>query len=143
MFKKRLIYLLFISLTAIFIFVSTAGADTVTSWEFKTFNDPDARQVAQNIASTQHEMSLAEDPIAQFISGLNGRIMSLIQQDIVNKMVEEGLAEGSYDVGNLEITVSEDEVTGVVTVTLVNTDTGEVTEIEYSTDEWPAADDLL
>jgi curli production assembly/transport component CsgF len=143
MIKKKIFYTLFISIITIFLFVSTINADTVTSWEFKTFNDPDARQVAQNIASTQHEMSLSEDPIAQFISGLNGRIMSLIQQDIVNKMVEEGLAEGSYDVGNLEITVSEDEVTGVVTVTLVNTNTGEVTEIEYSTDEWPAADDLL
>jgi curli production assembly/transport component CsgF len=143
MIKKKIFYTLFISIITSFLFVSTINADTVTSWEFKTFNDPDARQVAQNIASTQHEMSLSEDPIAQFISGLNGRIMSLIQQDIVNKMVEEGLAEGSYDVGNLEITVSEDEVTGVVTVTLVNTNTGEVTEIEYSTDEWPAADDLL
>lgn len=143
MLKKKILYILFISLTSFLVFVSTAGADTVTSWEFNSFNDPDARQVAQNIASTQHEMSQEEDPIAQFVSGLNGRIMSLIQQDIVNKMVEEDLAEGSYDVGNLEVTVSEDETTGVVTVTLVNKDTGEVTEIEYSSDEWPASDDLL
>ncbi|MGM0602019.1 MAG: curli assembly protein CsgF [Bacillota bacterium] len=143
MIKKKILYVLFITLMTVFLMTNIISADTVTSWSFRTFNDPDARQVAQNIASTQHEMSLSEDPIAQFISGLNGRIMSLIQQDIVNKMVEDGLAEGSYDVGNLEISVREDEITGVVTVTLTNINTGEVTEIEYSTDDWPAADDLL
>lgn len=140
--KNKILYILLVSLLSIFLFSSVIIAASTTSWSFQTFNNPDARQVAQNIASTQHEMSLSEDPIAQFISGLNGRIMSLIQQDIVNKMVEDGLAEGSYDVGNLEITVNEDEITGVVTIILTNTDTGEVTEIEYSTDDWPAAEDL-
>lgn len=140
--RKIILYILLISFLFITAFTNITVADSVTSWKFKTFNDPDARQVAQNIASTQHEMSLSEDPIAQFINGLNGRIMSLIQQDIVNKMVEDGLAEGNYDVGNLEITVSEDEITGVVTIILTNTTTGEVTEIEYSTDDWPSSEDL-
>ncbi len=140
--NKIILYISFISLMIVIIFTNIIAADSVTSWDFKTFNDPDARQVAQNIASTQHEMSLSEDPIAQFISGLNGRIMSLIQQDIVNKMIDDGLAEGSYDVGNLEVTIDEDEITGVVTIILTNTTTGEVTEIEYSTDDWPSAGDL-
>ena len=140
--KKKLIFILLIFLMTFLIFSNIVSASAVTSWEFQTFNDPDARQVAQNIASTQKEMSLSEDPIAQFISGLNGRIMSLIQQDIVNKMVEDELAEGSYDVGNLEIVVNEDEITGVVTLILTNTETGEVTEIEYSTSDWPLVEDL-
>ncbi|RCW62453.1 MULTISPECIES: curli assembly protein CsgF [Halanaerobium] len=140
--KKTILYILLGSFLITFLFSNFISADSTTSWSFQTFNDPDARQVAQNIASTQHEMSLSEDPIAQFISGLNGRIMSLIQQDIVNKMVEDGLAEGNYDVGNLEVTVNEDEITGVVTIILTNKTTGEVTEIEYSTDDWPSAEDL-
>lgn len=140
--RKKILYILLVSFMSIFLFSGFISAASTTSWSFQTFNNPDARQVAQNIASTQHEMSLSEDPIAQFISGLNGRIMSLIQQDIVNKMVEDGLAEGDYDVGNLEITVNEDEITGVVTIILTNKETGEVTEIEYSTDDWPAAEDL-
>lgn len=140
--KKKILYIILASFLIIFLFSSLISAGSTTSWSFQTFNNPDARQVAQNIASTQHEMSLSEDPIAQFISGLNGRIMSLIQQDIVNKMIEDGLAEGSYDVGNLEVTVNEDEITGVVTIILTNTATGEVTEIEYSTDDWPSTEDL-
>ncbi|MGP3779364.1 curli assembly protein CsgF [Halanaerobium saccharolyticum] len=142
MMKKKILSTLLMAFISILFFSNFIIAASTTSWSFQTFNNPDARQVAQNIASTQHEMSLSEDPIAQFISGLNGRIMSLIQQDIVNKMVEDGLAEGNYDVGNLEIAVDEDEITGVVTITLVNTVTGEVTEIEYSTDDWPSAEDL-
>lgn len=140
--RDKIIFIILISLFIFFIFSNSASASATTSWKFQTFNDPDARQVAQNIASTQNEMSLSEDPIAQFISGLNGRIMSLIQQDIVNKMVEDELAEGSYDVGNLEIVVNEDEITGVVTLVLTNTETGEVTEIEYSTSDWPLIEDL-
>jgi len=140
--KKKILYIILASFLIIFLFSSLISAGSTTSWSFQTFNNPDARQVAQNIASTQHEMSLSEDPIAQFISGLNGRIMSLIQQDIVNKMIEDGLAEGSYDVGNLEVTVSEDETTGIVTIILTNKVTGEVTEIEYSTDDWPSTEDL-
>ena len=140
--KKKILYIILASFLLIFLFSNLISAGSTTSWSFQTFNNPDARQVAQNIASTQHEMSLSEDPIAQFISGLNGRIMSLIQQDIVNKMIEDGLAEGSYDVGNLEVTVSEDETTGIVTIILTNKVTGEVTEIEYSTDDWPSTEDL-
>lgn len=140
--REKIIFIILIFLITFLIFSNITSASATTSWEFQIFNDPDARQVAQNIASTQNEMSLSEDPIAQFISGLNGRIMSLIQQDIVNKMVEDELAEGSYDVGNLEIVVNEDEITGVVTLILTNTETGEVTEIEYSTSDWPLIEDL-
>ncbi|MGM0602253.1 MAG: curli assembly protein CsgF [Bacillota bacterium] len=122
---------------------SSAAASTVTSWKFQILNDPDARQVAQNIASLQNEMTLSKDPIAQFIDGLNGRIMSIIQQDIVNKMLEDNIGDGqSYEVGDIEIAIFEDEQTGEVTIILTNKITGEVTEIRYNTDEWPTGEDL-
>ncbi|SRR6056297_2187349 len=132
-------------ITVLIIFYLSIGikASTVTSWKFQILNDPDARQVAQNIASLQNEMTLSKDPIAQFIDGINGRIMSIIQQDIVNKMLEDNIGDGqSYEVGDIEIAVFEDPQTGVVTIILTNKITGEVTEIQYNTDEWPTGEDL-
>ncbi|PTV98486.1 curli production assembly/transport component CsgF [Halanaerobium saccharolyticum] len=137
-----------ISLTILFfiiliIFSNLALAASVTSWKFNIFNDPDARQVAQNIASAQNDMTLANDPIAQFISGINGRIMNMIQQDIVNKMLEDNIGDGlNYEVGDVEIDVTEDPLTGIVTIVLTNIITGEITVIEYDTTEWPSSEDF-
>ncbi|MGP3778437.1 curli assembly protein CsgF [Halanaerobium saccharolyticum] len=138
--KISLIMLFFIILM---IFSNSALAASVTSWKFNIFNDPDARQVAQNIASAQNDMSLANDPIAQFISGINGRIMNMIQQDIVNKMLEDNIGDGlNYEVGDVEIDVTEDPLTGIVTIVLTNIITGEITVIEYDTTEWPSSEDF-
>ncbi|TDQ06143.1 curli production assembly/transport component CsgF [Halanaerobium saccharolyticum] len=138
--KISLIILFFIILI---IFSNLALAASVTSWKFNIFNDPDARQVAQNIASAQNDMTLANDPIAQFISGINGRIMNMIQQDIVNKMLEDNIGDGlNYEVGDVEIDVTEDPLTGIVTIVLTNIITGEITVIEYDTTEWPSSEDF-
>ena len=138
--KISLIILFFIILM---IFSNSALAASVTSWKFNIFNDPDARQVAQNIASAQNDMTLANDPIAQFISGINGRIMNMIQQDIVNKMLENNIGDGvNYEVGDVEIDVTEDPLTGIVTIVLTNIITGEITVIEYDTTEWPSSEDF-
>ena len=134
MFKKLFI----ISIIFFFIvisFSSFSGAASTTSWNFRILNNPDSRQVAHNIAQAQQEMSEAEDPIAQFISGLESRIMNNIQRDIVNQMIEEGLAEGVYETNTLIIEVSEDD-NGVVTIWIENKETGERTEIEYGTNDW-------
>lgn len=115
-----------------------AEAAAITSWKYHFLNDPDARQVANNIASLQREMNLENDPIQQFIAGMNGRVMSIIQQGIINEMLDENQdASGQYDIGDLNVVIIEDQQTGVVTIVLTNTETGEVTEIEYSTSEWP------
>lgn len=134
MLKKKLLYLLILLL----IISTGVQAASTTSWKFNILNNPDARQVANNIASMQHKMNLENDPIQQFIAGLNGRIMSIIQQGIINKMLDDNQdASGEYDIGNLNIVIIEDQQTGVVTIVLTNTETGEVTVIEYSTRDWP------
>ena len=139
--KKISIIILFFFI--LIIFSNSALAASVTSWKFNIFNNPDARQVAQNIASAQNDMSLANDPIAQFISGINGRIMNMIQQDIVNKMLEDNIGDGlNYEVGDVEIDVTEDPLTGIVTIVLTNIITGEITVIEYDTTEWPSSEDF-
>ncbi|TDO83341.1 type VIII secretion system (T8SS) CsgF protein [Halanaerobium saccharolyticum] len=115
-------------------FSSFVGAASTTSWSFKVLNDPDARQVAYNLAQAQNEMSESEDPIAQFVSGLEGRIMSNIQRDIVNKMIEDGSAAGVYETNTLLVTVEDDN--GDVTIYITNKETGEQTKVEYGTNDW-------
>lgn len=141
--NKKISLIIVLSILFSIIFSTSLLAASVTSWKFNVLNDPDARQVAQNIASAQNDMSLANDPIAQFISGINGRIMNMIQQDIVNKMLENNIGDGvNYEVGDVEIDVTEDPITGVVTILLTNIVTGEITVIEYDTTEWPSSEDF-
>jgi len=112
-------------------------ASSTTSYSFRVLNSPDQRQVAFNIASKQHEMSLEQDKIAQFKSLIEGRIMSIISSDIVEKMLaEEGFGGGAqYDTDSLEVFV--EEVNGQVIVTIINKDTGEKDELVYNPDDWP------
>ena len=112
-------------------------AASTTSYSFRVLNNPDQRQVAFNIASKQHEMSLEEDKIAQFKSLIEGRIMSIISSDIVEKMLaEEGFGGGAeYDTDSLDIFV--EEINGQVIVTIINKESGEKDELVYNPDDWP------
>ncbi len=141
MFKK--LSIICFSLIFIFVMTNIILAASLTSYKFRIFNSPDQRQVAYNIAQAQHEMSLEKDEIARFVSALEGRIMGEITADIVRKMMsEEGFGEDAYyNTDNLEIIVTEDD-NGVVTIYVYNKVTGESTEIEYDTGEWPEFTDF-
>ena len=124
----------------IFIAVNTAGALNYTmSWRFQSFNNPNARQVNMNVAETQAGMvEEMVDPLERFQQQFERRMISSIQRSIVERIRDEdaeGPAEGSYQVGDLEIIISEDQLTGEVTLDVVNIITGESTTISYS-DEW-------
>ena len=127
-----------LSLIIIFSISILSNAASTTSYSFRVLNNPDQRQVAQNIASKQHEMSLEEDKIAQFKSLIEGRIMSLISSDIVSKMrSEEGFGgEAKYDTDSLDIFVEEKD-DGEVIVKIVNKESGEEDELIYNPDDWP------
>jgi hypothetical protein len=114
-----------------------ALAASTTSYNFRVLNDADQRQVAYNIASKQHEMSLEVDKIAQFKSLIEGRIMSIISSDIVEKMLtQEGFGgDSQYDTDSLEIFVEERN--GTVIVTIINKETGEEDELVYNPGDWP------
>jgi len=130
---------IFIILILIFIFSGLSLAASTTSYSFRVLNDPDQRQVSQNIAKAQHDMSLEVDEVAQFISIIEGRIMSLITEDIVTKMLGDGFGDTGtavYDTNSLDITVSEAD-DGVVTVTVINKESGEEGELVYNPSEWP------
>lgn len=112
-------------------------AASTTSYSFRVLNNADQRQVAYNIASKQHEMSLEVDKIAQFKSLIEGRIMSIISSDIVEKMLtQEGFGgDSQYDTDSLEIFVEERN--GTVIVTIINKETGEEDELVYNPGDWP------
>jgi len=136
--KYGIIFLFF--LIFIFTAVSSVGALNYTmSWRFQSFNNPNARQVNMNIAETQAGMvEEMIDPLERFRQQFERRMISTIQRSIVDRIRDEdaeGPAEGSYQVGDLEITITEDPLTGEVTLDVINIITGESTTISYS-DEW-------
>ncbi len=116
-------------------------AETYTmSWSFRTFHNPNARQVAKGIAEQQDGMvEEEEDPIDTFRERLERRLMSRIQRNLIDRITgDEGELEDEFDVdvGDLNIYVDHDEDTGVVTIEITNLITGETDVITYSEDSW-------
>jgi len=136
--KKILIFLVF-SIILVFAISGMISAATVTSWNFEIFNNPNARQVAFNIAKAQDELAQEEkDPITEFISGMDRRLESSVQREIMDMIMDDDrIAAGEYEVGNLTVKVAEDPGTGNVILQITNIETGETTIVEYSTNEWP------
>lgn len=131
------IFSVFLVLIFLFTISIFSFAASTTSYSFRVLNAPDQRQVAFNIASRQQEMSLEEDKIAQFKSLIEGRIMSIISSDIVEKMLEEEGFGGNtqYDTDSLDIFI--EETNGTVIVTIINKESGEKDELVYNPDDWP------
>lgn len=108
------------------------------SWDFKIFNDPDARQVAINTAQKQADLTeTEEDPIDQFADGLERRLYSSAQRQIIDMIMgEEDIPYGDFEAGDLQISVAEDPQTGEVLVEITDTISGDSTVITYSDDDW-------
>ncbi len=139
--RKNGFIILFIFIFVFITFSSVEALNYTMSWSFQSFNNPNARQVNMNVAETQAGMveeAASMDPLERFKEQFERRMISSIQRSIVERIRDEdaeGPAEGSYQVGDLEITISEDQLTGEVTLDVVNIITGESTTISYS-DEW-------
>ncbi len=116
----------------------TAAAATHTmSWRFTIFNNPNARQVAINLAEQQAALvEEEEDPLDRFREQLERRMMSQVHRAIIDMIFDEDVdPEGEFTVGDLEVLVTE--VNGQVIIKVTNVVTGETTIIEYDTDPWP------
>jgi len=125
----------------IFTFAATAeaynGHNFTMSWSFQTFNNPNARQVAINTAEKQDGLIEVDDPIQNFADGLERRLYSSAQREIVNKIMDEDeVPYGEYEAGNLNISVAEDPQTGEVIVEIVDKVSGDSTIITYSGDDF-------
>ena len=137
--NKNLMVVAIVTFIMILGFQGLVQADTTMSWEFQVFNNPNARQVAHNIAKAQKDLSKKEkDPIAEFKDGLDRRLQSSVQRDIMDMIFnDDRVAAGEYEVGKLNVRIAEEPETGLVILEITNTETGETTIVEYSTDEWP------
>lgn len=137
--KRYGVIFLFIFIFVLITVVSVEALNYSMSWSFSSFNNPNSRQVNMNIAETQAGMvEEALDPLERFQEQFERRLISSIQRSIVERIRDEdaeGPTEGSYQVGDLEITITEDQLTGEVTLDVVNIITGESSTISYS-DEW-------
>ena len=138
--KKLIIFSLFIFLllTISYSAYAYSSPNFTMSWSFQTFNQPNARQVAINNAEKQDGLiEEKKDPIENFASGLERRLYSSAQRDIVNKIMnKDEVPYGEYEAGNLEISVAEDPQTGEIVVDIYDTVSGDSTTITYSGDEW-------
>lgn len=119
------------------------GHNYTMSWSFQTFNQPNASQVAINTAEKQDGLiEEEEDPIERFADGLERRLYSSAQREIVDKIMDEDeVPYGEYEAGNLDISVAEDPQTGEVIVEIIDQVSGDSTIINYSGDDFDSGYD--
>jgi len=132
--RNKIIILILVSI--LFLGGSVQASQYTMSWSFRTFNNPNARQVAINTAEKQDGLvEEDEDPIEQFKESLERRLMSTLQRDLIDQITgEEEVDSGeSYQVGDLDISVVEED-NGDVTLTITNLNTGETSVVTYSDD---------
>ena len=121
-----------------FVFVLTVSAseypDYNMKWSFNIFNDPDARQVAVNIAQNQEGLIEREDDvIAAFVEALERRLYSTTQSKIVDIILEnDDIPYGEFEAGDLIISIAEDPNTNEILVETTDKITGESTILVYS-----------
>jgi curli production assembly/transport component CsgF len=128
------IIILMASLLIIFGFTFSTAAYTNynMSWDFRIFDDPDARQVAINTAEKQDGLvESTQDSIDRFKEGLERRLYGSIQSQIIEEIESGEIEKKEWQTGDLKIeiigTSSED-----VSVRITDTITGETTTIHYS-----------
>ncbi|MEC9489924.1 MAG: curli assembly protein CsgF [Halanaerobiales bacterium] len=117
---------------------TNAYANYNMSWNFQKFNNPNARQVANNRAKTQDGMiENQQDPLERFKESLERRLYSRAQREIVDAIMnEEDIENENFTAGDLDISIAEDPQTGEVLVTITDKISGDSTVITYSSDKW-------
>lgn len=137
--KKYIFIFLILSALVFLIAVSVNAENYTMSWRFRIFNKPNARQVAINTAEKQDGLiEENQDPIERFRESFERRLMSTVQRNLIDQILDdETEADGNFQTGDLDITVTEDPDTGDVTLEITDLNTGETTIITYSADDWP------
>ncbi|MFW6001409.1 MAG: curli assembly protein CsgF [Halanaerobium sp.] len=136
--KWFLIFFILFSIQVLTVF-SVSADDYTMSWDFRIFDNPNARQVAINIAEKQEGMvEENQDPIERFRESFERRLLSTVQRSLIDQILgEEDLEESNFQTNDLDINVREDPDTGDVILEITDLNTGETTIINYSSDEWP------
>lgn len=130
---------LFVVVITFCIFLLFSGfsqaANYTMSWDFQYFNNPNARQVAINIAEKQAGM-ITEDisSYERFRASLEQRLLSSVQRSIIRQLLnEEEFTEiKDLKVGDLIINIIQGD-DGEVTVIIKDIITGDKTELTYNT----------
>lgn len=133
--RKGLVLLIALALV-VFSIQGAAAANFTMSWGFKIFGNPNARQVALNLAEKQANLEKGEESeLDVFVEGLKRRLMSEVYREIIKDIFDgDGPGSGQYYAGHLVITVDTNE-DGRTVVIIEDTVTGEVSIIELS-DYW-------
>lgn len=110
------------------------AANFTMSYSFKIFGNPNARQVALNLAEKQANLAKGEQTeLEKFVEGLQRRLMSEVYRQIIDDIFNPGgpPEDGQYFAGNLVITVRTDDE-GNTVIIVEDTVTGEISIIELS-----------
>lgn len=110
----------------------TLGATHTMSYRFEFFNNPNARQVALNIANRQRELATEEEEqsvIERFRESLERQIINRAIREIVESVFDPDgdIQEGWYQVGD-DIIIFERDESGNMVVTYIDAN-GNMTEI--------------
>ncbi|MFW5988571.1 MAG: curli assembly protein CsgF [bacterium] len=136
---KKYFFIIFILINILLLTAISTNAENHTmSWNFRIFNNPNARQAAINIAEKQDSLvEEVQDPIEEFRESFERRLFYSIQRNLIDQIMDdEEPADGNYQTGNLDISISEDPDTGEVTLTITDLNTGESTVVTYSTNDY-------
>ena len=132
---RKFAVILSAALILLLIIPGAAGAANFTmSYSFKIFCNPNARQVALNLAEKQASLAKGEQTeLEMFVEGLKRRLMSEVYRQILDDIFSpDGPPEqGEYIAGNLVITVRTDEE-GNTEIIVEDTVKGEISIIELS-----------
>ncbi|MFP4199728.1 MAG: curli assembly protein CsgF [Halanaerobium sp.] len=137
--KKSVVVLIILSGLMFLTAFSVSAENYTMSWNFRVFNHPNARQAAINTAEKQDGLiEENQDPVERFRESFERRLMSTVQRNLIDQILDdEKEAEGNFQTGDLDISVTEDPDTGDVTFETTDLNTGETTIITYSADDWP------
>ncbi|MFW6382356.1 MAG: curli assembly protein CsgF [Bacillota bacterium] len=131
--KKLFIFTVMLIMIIGLTFSAAAYPSYNMSWSFNKFNNPDARQAAINIAETQDDLvETDQNSIDRFTEGLERRLYSSVQRQIIEDIMESEDPTGEFTAGDLEISVTEGD--GEVFVEITDSITGESTTVTYSND---------
>ncbi|TDO85238.1 curli production assembly/transport component CsgF [Halanaerobium saccharolyticum] len=111
---------------------TNAHANYNMSWNFQKFNNPNARQVANNKAKTQDGLvESQEDALDQFAQSMERRLYSSVQSQIIDAIEEGNIGDvKNFQAGDLDISVTE--ANEEVFIEITDTITGESTIVTYS-----------
>jgi len=138
--RKKLTLVSTVLLLSLVLGSATVWADAVMSWSFSTFNNPNARQVALNIANRQQELAELDDSEKTAMERFQESLERMQMSYAIRNLLELEPTEGDYGylpLGDSWLYWEYDEETKSITVWYWDNGTWIVTPFQPGTKPLP------